>query len=127
MGASCCSRSGRPRSTTLGRHAPGLAAQLRPLPVFLPASLAVDPETGDTTSPTAKTGAGKLRVALLYREGEFPRQWPLHPAGGEEGVTPLLHCLRVSNDGLVYACARKAACIQVLHRRPLGPQHRPPV
>ena len=53
---------------------------------------------------------------MLDREGKFLRQWPLHRTGAETDITPLPHCLRLSNDGLVYVCDRQADRIQVFDR-----------
>ena len=53
---------------------------------------------------------------MLNRDGKFLRQWPLHRTAAEMDVTPLPHCLRLSNDGLVYVCDRQADRIQVFDR-----------
>ena len=83
---------------------------------FLPASLDVDAQTGEIYVADGETAAGNFRIAVLDRDGKFLRQWRLHRAAGEEGITPLPHCLRVSNDGLVYVCDRQADRIQVFDR-----------
>ena len=82
---------------------------------FLPASLDVDEETGDIYVADGEVGGGNYRIAVLDSQGNFLRQWPLHRAEGED-VVPLPHCLRVSNDGLVYVCDRRADRIQVYDR-----------
>ena len=82
---------------------------------FLPASLDVDEATGDVYVADGETPAGNFRIAVLDSEGTFLRQWPLHRAESED-VMPLPHCLRVSNDGLVYVCDRRADRIQVFDR-----------
>ena len=82
---------------------------------FLPASLDVDEATGDVYVADGETPAGNFRIAVLDSEGTFLRQWPLHRAESED-VMPLPHCLRVSNDGLVYVCDRRADRIQVYDR-----------
>ena len=82
---------------------------------FLPASLDVDEATGDIYVADGEVGGGNCRIAVLDREGEFLRQWPLHRAEGED-IVPLPHCLRVSDDGLVYVCDRRADRIQVYDR-----------
>ena len=82
---------------------------------FLPASLDVDEETGDIYVADGEVGGGNYRIAVLDSEGKFLRQWPLHRAEGED-IVPLPHCLRVSNDGLVYVCDRRADRIQVYDR-----------
>ncbi|MCY4635995.1 MAG: hypothetical protein OXG04_16065 [Acidobacteria bacterium] len=82
---------------------------------FLPASIDVDEQTGDIYVADGEVGGGNFRIAVLDSEGTFLRQWPLHRAEGED-VVPLPHCLRVSNDGLVYVCDRRADRIQVYDR-----------
>jgi DNA-binding beta-propeller fold protein YncE len=83
---------------------------------FLPASVDVDPETGDVYVADGELSGGNQRIAVVDREGNFLRQWKLHRAAGEENVTPLPHCIRVANDGLVYVCDRQADRIQVFDR-----------
>ena len=82
---------------------------------FLPASIDVDEQTGDIYVADGEVGGGNFRIAVLDSEGTFLRQWQLHRAEGED-VVPLPHCLRVSNDGLVYVCDRRADRIQVYDR-----------
>ena len=83
---------------------------------FLPASLDVDPRTGDVYVADGETPAGNFRIAVLDSDGRFLRQWPLHRTAAEEDIVPLPHCLRVSNDGLVYVCDRRADRVQVFDR-----------
>ncbi len=83
---------------------------------FLPASLDVDEATGDIYVADGELTGGNSRIAVLDSEGRFLRQWPLHRAAGEQDITPLPHCLRVSDDGLVYVCDRQADRIQVFDR-----------
>ena len=83
---------------------------------FLPASLDVDEETGDVYVADGEVPGGNQRIAVLDRDGKFLRQWPLQRSEGEMDVLPLPHCLRVSNDGLVYVCDRRADRIQVYDR-----------
>ena len=82
---------------------------------FLPASIDVDEETGDIYVADGEVGGGNSRIAVLDSGGAFLRQWPLHRTGDED-IVPLPHCLRVSNDGLVYVCDRQADRIQVYDR-----------
>jgi len=80
---------------------------------FLPASLDVDTATGDIYVADGETPRGNRRIAVLDRNGRFLRQWALHRTDDERPVTPLPHCLRLSNDGLVYVCDRQADRVQV--------------
>ncbi len=42
--------------------------------------------------------------------------WRLHRSEAELDLTPLPHCLRVADDGLVYVCDRRADRLQVFDR-----------
>ena len=83
---------------------------------FLPASIDVDSETGNVFVADGETSRGNQRIAVLDRKGQFIRQWSLHRTDTERDLTPLPHCLRLSNDGLVYVCDRQADRIQVFDR-----------
>ena len=83
---------------------------------FLPASIDVDAETGDIYVADGEVPGGNQRIAVLDPNGRFLRQWPLHRTEAETGLTPLPHCLRLSDDGLVYVCDREADRIQVFDR-----------
>ena len=83
---------------------------------FLPASLDVDAETGEVYVADGETPRGNQRIAVLDRDGRFLRQWRLHRSEAELDLTPLPHCLRVADDGLVYVCDRRADRLQVFDR-----------
>ena len=83
---------------------------------FLPASIDVDTETGEIYVADGERPGGNYRIAVLDRRGRFLRQWPLHRTEAERDITPLPHCLRVADDGLVYVCDRQADRIQVFDR-----------
>ena len=83
---------------------------------FLPASIDVDADTGDIYVADGETSRGNQRIAVLDRNGRFLRQWPLHRTEAERDLTPLPHCLRLADDGLVYVCDRQADRIQVFDR-----------
>ena len=83
---------------------------------FLPASIDVDAATGDIYVADGETPTGNQRIAVLDRSGRFLRQWALHRTEAERDLTPLPHCLRLSDDGLVYVCDRQADRIQVFDR-----------
>lgn len=82
---------------------------------FLPASIDIHAASGEIFVADGELPGGNQRIAVLDRDGNFLRQWALHRGPGEE-VTPLPHCLRVADDGLVYVCDRQADRIQVYDR-----------
>ena len=83
---------------------------------FLPGSIDVDTINGDIYVADGELPEGNYRIAVLDRNGQFLRQWMLHRAEDEGDITPLPHCLRLSNDGLVYVCDRQADRIQVFDK-----------
>ncbi|MEE2637177.1 MAG: hypothetical protein VYE68_08110 [Acidobacteriota bacterium] len=83
---------------------------------FLPAAIDVDATTGEVYVADGELPGGNQRIAVLDHEGRFLRQWSLHRANDEGHITALPHCLRVSDDGLVYVCDREADRIQVFDR-----------
>ncbi len=83
---------------------------------FLPGSIDVDVDSGDIYVADGELPGGNYRIAVLDRRGKFLRQWKLHRGEDEAGIRPLPHCLRLSNDGLVYVCDREADRIQVFDR-----------
>ena len=80
---------------------------------FLPGSIDIDAASGDVYVADGELPGGNYRIAVLDRNGRFLRQWSLHRGEDEGDITPLPHCLRLSNDGLVYVCDRQADRIQV--------------
>lgn len=83
---------------------------------FLPSAVDTD-SNGDIYVADGELPGGNTRIAVLDREGGFLRQWRLRRSPGEEGIIELPHCIRVSNDGLVYICDRRADRIQVFDRQ----------
>lgn len=79
---------------------------------FLPAAIDTDSE-GNIYVADGELPGGNTRIAVLDREGNFLRQWRLRREPGEADIVVLPHCLRVSDDGLVYVCDRRADRIQV--------------
>ena len=84
---------------------------------FLPSSIDVDAETGDVYVADGESPGGNQRIAVVDRHGRFLRQWPLHRSETERDLTPVPHCVRLANDGLVYVCDRRADRIQVFDRK----------
>lgn len=83
---------------------------------FLPAAVDVDPLNGDIFVADGELPGGNARIAVLNSNGIFLRQWPL-VREPEEVTTALPHCLRISHDGLIYVCDRRANRIQVFDRK----------
>lgn len=84
---------------------------------FLPAAIDVDTSTGEIFVADGEVPGGNTRIAVLNRNGEFLRQWRLTRQAGEEDVFAGPHCLRLSNDGLVYVCDRSGNRIQVFNQQ----------
>ena len=83
---------------------------------FFPAMLDIDSQNGDIYVADGEGPGGNSRVAVFNREGQFLRQWRLHRTESEKDIVPVLHCLKMSNDGLVYICDRQAHRIQVFDK-----------
>lgn len=83
---------------------------------FLPAAVVSHPDTGEIF---VADGYGNRRIAVFDSKGEFLRQWGRQATQdeidtGAGGVfADVLHCITISNAGLVYVCDRKGNRIQV--------------
>jgi L-ascorbate metabolism protein UlaG (beta-lactamase superfamily) len=82
---------------------------------FLPGAVDVDESTGEIFVADGELPGGNSRIAVFDSSGSFLRQWTLQRDGDDQRIE-LPHCLRVSNDGLVYVCDRRADRIQVFDR-----------
>ncbi|MEX0963946.1 MAG: MBL fold metallo-hydrolase [Pseudohongiellaceae bacterium] len=82
---------------------------------FLPAAIDVDSSNGDIYVADGELPGANTRIAVFNSEHEFLRQWRLQRAPGEDAIE-LPHCLRLSNDGLVYVCDRRADRVQVFDK-----------
>jgi L-ascorbate metabolism protein UlaG (beta-lactamase superfamily)/DNA-binding beta-propeller fold protein YncE len=82
---------------------------------FLPGAVDVDESTGEIFVADGELPGGNSRIAVFDSSGNFLRQWTLQRDGNDQRIE-LPHCLRVSNDGLVYVCDRRADRIQVFDR-----------
>jgi hypothetical protein len=85
----------------------------------MPADIAVDPANGDVY---VSDGYGNSRIVVFDRDGMFLRQWG-HQGTKEEAEAGIggafmrvVHCIALSNDGLVYVCDRQGDRIQVFDR-----------
>jgi len=111
---------------------------------FKPAGIAIDPKNGDVYVADGETPGGNHRIAVFDRTGQFLRQWDLHRTESEAGdaFVPVLHCVTLDNNGLVYVCDRRGHRIQVfdkmgnfqkyipvefepMSKLPAGPVHEP--
>ncbi len=111
---------------------------------FKPAGIAIDPKNGDVYVADGETPGGNHRIAVFDRSGQFLRQWDLHRTEAETGdaFVPVLHCVTMDNNGLVYVCDRRGHRIQVfdkmgnfqkyipvefepMSKLPAGPEHEP--
>jgi len=87
--------------------------------LFFPSGLEIDPGNGDLY---VADGYGNRRVVVFDREGRFLRQWG-HQATKEETETgaagafaQVVHCIALSNAGLVYVCDRQGDRVQVFDK-----------
>jgi len=85
----------------------------------MPSDIAVDPGNGDVY---VSDGYGNSRIVVFDRNGKFLRQWG-HQGTKEEAQTgvggafmQVVHCVALSNDGLVYVCDRQGDRIQVFDK-----------
>jgi len=85
----------------------------------MPSDIAVDPSNGDVY---VADGYGNSRIVVFDRDGKFLRQWG-HQGTKEEADAGIggafmrvVHCVALSNDGLVYVCDRQGDRIQVFDR-----------
>jgi DNA-binding beta-propeller fold protein YncE len=81
-----------------------------------PAGVAIDPTNDDIY---VADGYGNRRVAVFDKTGKFLRQWgrqatqPEIEEGTGGAFAQVLHCVVISNAGLVYTCDRQGQRVQV--------------
>jgi len=83
---------------------------------YLPAAIDVDSANGDIYVADGELPGGNTRIAVFNRDYEFLRQWRLQRSIDEDAIE-LPHCLRLSDDGLVYVCDRRADRVQVFNKQ----------
>jgi len=87
--------------------------------LFNPSGMAIDPGKGDIY---VADGYGNKRIAVFDKDGRFLRQWGAQatPAETEAGAAGLfsnvVHCIAISNAGLVYVCDRQGDRVQVFDK-----------
>jgi DNA-binding beta-propeller fold protein YncE len=85
----------------------------------MPSSMVVDPGNGDIY---VADGYGNRRVAVLDKDGKFLRQWGRQATEeetqkGAPGVfAEVVHCIAMSNAGLIYVCDRQGNRVQVYQK-----------
>jgi sugar lactone lactonase YvrE len=89
----------------------GTPLNASPSQFFRVSEIAFDPHNGDVYVADGHAkgkGGNNFRIVVFDRTGHYLRQWKLHRSA-EEATTaarPTPHCVRVSNDGVVYVCDR---------------------
>jgi len=84
-----------------------------------PSGVVVDPGNGDLY---ISDGYGNKRVVVFDAEGNYLRQWGSHATPAERAAgTPgtfaeVVHCIAMSNEGLIYVCDRQASRVQVFDK-----------
>jgi sugar lactone lactonase YvrE len=86
---------------------------------FFPAGVAVDPDNGDVY---VADGYGNRRIAVFGANGRYLRQWGRQAtvaevkAGVGGAFAYAVHCVVISNEGLVYVCDREGDRVQVFDK-----------
>jgi len=73
---------------------------------LMPSGIRVDRETGNIFVADGEQPGSNRRIAVMDASGAFLRQWVIDDM---ESV----HCVHLSNDGLVYVCHRRGSEIRV--------------
>jgi len=77
---------------------------------FRVAEIGFDPHNGDVYVADGHAkgkGGNNFRIVVFNAAGQYLRQWKLYRSPEEANApAPTPHCVRVSNDGLVYVCDR---------------------
>src|SRR5712691_11464057 len=85
----------------------------------MPAGVVVDPGNGDVY---VADGYGNRRIVVLAKDGQFLRQWGRQATDEETqqaapGVfAEVVHCIAMSNAGLIYVCDRQGNRVQVFQK-----------
>jgi len=89
-----------------------------PTQFFRVSEIAFDPHDGDVYVADGHAkgkGGNNFRIVVFDRMGHYLRQWKVYraPEEASTAAAPTPHCVRVSNDGLVYVCDRWMNRLQV--------------
>ena len=96
----------------------GTPLNASPSQFFRVSEIGFDPHNGDVYVADGHAkgrGGNNFRIVVFDKTGRYLRQWKLHRSPEEAGTAaaPTVHCVRVSNDGLVYVCDRWMNRVQV--------------
>jgi DNA-binding beta-propeller fold protein YncE len=87
--------------------------------LHMPAGVVIDPDNGDIF---VADGYGNRRIVVFDKDGKFLRQWGRQATDEETqqavpGVfAQVVHCIAMSNEGLIYACDRQGNRVQVFRK-----------
>ena len=87
--------------------------------LHMPAGVVIDPGNGDIY---VADGYGNRRVVVFDKDGKFLRQWGRQATDEETqkrvpGVfAQVVHCIAMSNAGLIYVCDRQGNRVQVFQK-----------
>ena len=87
--------------------------------LFSPSAVVVDPHNGDVY---IADGYGNRRVAVFDRNGKFLRQWGRQATkeeterGDPAVFSQVVHCIAMSDAGLIYVCDRQGDRVQVFDK-----------
>jgi hypothetical protein len=96
----------------------GTPLNASPSQFFRVSEIAFDPHNGDVYVADGHAkgkGGNNFRIVVFDRSGHYLRQWKLYrsPEEAATAAAPTPHCVRVTNDGLVYVCDRWMNRLQV--------------
>jgi sugar lactone lactonase YvrE len=96
----------------------GTPLNASPSQFFRVSEIAFDPHNGDVYVADGHAkgkGGNNFRIVVFDRTGHYLRQWKLHRSAEEAATAarPTPHCVRVSNDGVVYVCDRWMNRLQI--------------
>jgi DNA-binding beta-propeller fold protein YncE len=87
--------------------------------LHMPSAIVIDPANGDIY---VADGYGNRRVVVFDKDGKFLRQWGRQATDEEtqKGVpgvfAEVVHCIAMSNAGLIYVCDRQGNRVEVFQK-----------
>ena len=86
--------------------------------LFKGSGVVIDPTNGDIYASDGESGGGNHRVVVFDKTGQYLRQWELQRSPDETGPPspPIVHCVNMDKDGLVYVCDRRGHKLQVFNK-----------